>query len=84
MRFVVDALTFRCYYHFVSNEKREENIMTKYQIVNTVSGTDLGIYEAKSEDEALDEMAIAAGYRDYEQACELSDAWCVEVREVSE
>ncbi|HEY8578192.1 MAG TPA: hypothetical protein VIL88_17840 [Devosia sp.] len=39
--------------------------MTKFQITNTVSSVDLGIYKADDEAGALDQMAVAAGYKDY-------------------
>ncbi len=37
-----------------------------YQIENAISGLTIGIYEAESEDEALDKMAQDAGYKDYD------------------
>ncbi len=37
----------------------------RYAIENTISGLVIGIYEADSEEEALDKMAQDAGYRDY-------------------
>ena len=42
--------------------------MAKFQIENTISGGVLGIYEAETGQEALDIMAVDAGYRDYEEA----------------
>ncbi len=42
--------------------------MTRYQIENTASGIILGVYEANSENEALDAMARDAGYEDYTAA----------------
>ena len=46
--------------------------MNRYRIENTTSGTILGTYEAKSEYEALDEMARDAGYVDYKAAQRLT------------
>lgn len=46
--------------------------MNSYQIINTISGLDLGIYEADDEDGALDQMARDAGYEDFEAACEVA------------
>jgi hypothetical protein len=40
--------------------------MNKYQITNTISGVDLGIYEGNDCAEALDAMAQEAGYADYD------------------
>lgn len=42
--------------------------MTRYRIVNTAYGTDLGVYEAKDEAGALDALARDAGYNDYAHA----------------
>lgn len=39
--------------------------MTTYRILNARSSTDLGVYDARDEAEALDLMARDAGYRDY-------------------
>ena len=44
--------------------------MKKYQIENTNSGIILGVYEAASEDMALEELARDAGYATYAIACE--------------
>ena len=38
--------------------------MNRYRIINTVSGSDLGIFDAADEQGALDAMAREAGYKD--------------------
>jgi len=42
--------------------------MHSYRITNQVSGVNLGIYKADSVHNALDAMAIDAGYRNYSEA----------------
>jgi hypothetical protein len=43
--------------------------MNRYNISNHHSGADLGDWEAESEQDALDKMAIEAGYKDYADCC---------------
>jgi hypothetical protein len=45
--------------------------MTQYRISSSVSGQELGVYTAASVDEALDEMAVDAGYRSFEASCKI-------------
>jgi|KBSSwiStaDraftv2_1062776.scaffolds.fasta_scaffold2204868_1 hypothetical protein len=46
--------------------------MNRYRIINTVSGSDLGIFDAADEQGALDAMAREAGYKDYVDACTIA------------
>ncbi len=46
--------------------------MKSYQIINTISGLDLGVYDAEDEDDALDVMARDTGYEDFAAACEVA------------
>jgi hypothetical protein len=51
---------------------KKEDKMTNhiaYEISNKISGQELGVYEAASEDGALDALARDAGYADYDAAC---------------
>ena len=45
-----------------------------YEISNTISGADLGGYEAESEEHALDLWAQDAGYADYAEAQRVAPA----------
>ncbi len=45
--------------------------MSTYNIVNMQSGEELGRYFARTVSEALNAMARAAGFENYEQACGL-------------
>ena len=56
----------------------------RYAIENTISGLVIGVYEADSEEEALDKMAQNAGYRDYDDLNEQieADPGDIEVYEV--
>lgn len=49
---------------------KPESTMGKFNIYNTKSGADLGIYEGTTEQEALDAYANDAGYRSYADLCE--------------
>ena len=40
--------------------------MNRYQIFNTISGQGLGEYEATSARDALNKMAVDAGYKNYD------------------
>lgn len=56
----------------VSLKVRKVRTMHRYQIINTISGVDLGIYAAADADGALDQMARGAGYADFAAACEVA------------
>jgi hypothetical protein len=51
--------------HFI--DRRDE---MKFQISSTISGQDLGTYEASDPRNALDLMARDAGYADYDVMCD--------------
>ena len=46
--------------------------MKSWQIDQTVSGLDLGIYLGETKDEALDAMAVDAGYDSYDELCSVT------------
>lgn len=47
--------------------------MTRYEIANRQSAAILGIFEAETPEAALDLMAQDAGYRDYADACTVTE-----------
>lgn len=46
--------------------------MTTTYTITSSSGAELGTYEATTPREALDEMAMDAGYRSHEEACDVT------------
>jgi hypothetical protein len=46
--------------------------MAYYRISSRTGGTDLGIYEGETTEEALGALARAAGYEDHAAACEVT------------
>ena len=60
--------------------------MKNFRIYNTESGVELGIYSADTEEEALDVMAIDAGYVGFKESCEVvgSDGSDIVVEEVED
>lgn len=60
------------------------NDLHNFRIINTNSGLDMGIFQARDEDHALDLMAQEAGYRDHDHACEVADCDGLEVIELDD
>lgn len=67
-----------------------QNILTtertkpmKYEIINHLSGHNFGIYEADSEQEALEIMAKEAGYNSYKEACEVASPNGIQVNHLT-
>jgi hypothetical protein len=58
--------------------------MTVYRITNTRSGLDLGIYHADTPDGALEALARDAGYRTYEDMCDVAPGADLEVVELED
>ena len=56
--------------------------MKKFEIENTTSGFSLGIFEANSEEQALEIMAKEAGYNSYAEACEVAPGDDIVVTEI--
>ena len=52
--------------------------INRYLIQNTATAIVLGTYEGANEREALDAMAIDAGYRDYAAVLESTDGTAIE------
>lgn len=60
------------------------NGLHNFRIINTQSGLDMGIFQARDEDHALDLMAQEAGYRDHDHACEEADCDDLKVIELDD
>ncbi|MDD2862322.1 MAG: hypothetical protein PHT60_16505 [Acidiphilium sp.] len=54
--------------------------MARFQIVNMISGTDFGIYEAADAETALEVFAQDAGYSSYAALCEVAPPADGEIR----
>lgn len=51
-------------------------IMSKYEVINLVSGHSFGIYEADSEESAIEACVIDAGYKSVAQMKETLETTC--------
>jgi len=58
-------------------------MVNTYRIWNGTSGVDLGLWRGENERGALDEMARAAGYDDYDDACSVAPGDDVMIEEVN-